>query len=523
MRILASNPDSIGDIVLRQPLYAALQQAGHQLTLIVRPTLLPIMPLIAPGADVLVLPLDPYAPTIDWHALINLTDAAIAFDPDLLLIASYQWTPFEEHLAASLPGVRRIGFNGRLFPGDPRSGVYHNTQMTLDVVVEVAEETSELHKNELLCSAVLGRHSPLSPPRIHAGPEQLRIAETLINRFGLQNGQYWVACVGHTPYTLVRNWGVANWSEALSYWARTYNKRFLLIGSESEAAATTDIADAVQRQAPGAAQVAQSLNLDALVGITQLSAGYIGRDTGPMHIAAACVKPVLAVFGGGTWPRFLPAAIPSRVLTVKVPCAGCDWICHLPESHCVKSVTVADVCRAIDDMEAGRITTAEVQAPEPDVSLVARMLRESAISVRDSILRAARAEAAATKEESLKPRLIHLEERLAKAAALNQDLQNQLSTVEVQAADLQVKDAEVRRERDILTTSLRHAEQRLLAEQQATKSAIQKIDRLSQSRWYQLGRKLGLKLESNDPQPQTNSKPAQVAGRQAANAQSTQP
>src|ERR1051325_2768082 len=53
MRILACNPDTIGDVVLRQPLYRALMDAGHELTLIVRPLLVPVIGAIAPGARII--------------------------------------------------------------------------------------------------------------------------------------------------------------------------------------------------------------------------------------------------------------------------------------------------------------------------------------------------------------------------------------------------------------------------------------------------------------------------------------
>jgi ADP-heptose:LPS heptosyltransferase len=64
MRIIASNPDTIGDVLLRQPLYQALQNAGHELTLIVRPLLAPVMQSIAPGVargDVRSQPVRPQA------------------------------------------------------------------------------------------------------------------------------------------------------------------------------------------------------------------------------------------------------------------------------------------------------------------------------------------------------------------------------------------------------------------------------------------------------------------------------
>ena len=49
MRILVSNPDTIGDMVLRQPFYSALLQHGHELMLIVRDSVVPLVPYVAGG------------------------------------------------------------------------------------------------------------------------------------------------------------------------------------------------------------------------------------------------------------------------------------------------------------------------------------------------------------------------------------------------------------------------------------------------------------------------------------------
>ena len=104
MRILASNPDTLGDLVLRQPLYRALLDAGHELTLVVRKGLVPLVPYVAPGAQTLVLPYEPYASDVEqhWDVFQDLLRAAGEWQPDALLVAPYRWTQFEEKLAGEL-------------------------------------------------------------------------------------------------------------------------------------------------------------------------------------------------------------------------------------------------------------------------------------------------------------------------------------------------------------------------------------------------------------------------------------
>src|SRR3954462_7578367 len=122
LRILASNPDTIGDVLLRQPLYRALQDDGHQLALIARPLLNPLLSLIPPGAPIIPFEANLYHPPLPPHPadLDAIAEAARAFDPEVLLVAPFQWTVLEERLAAVLPSARSIALSGRRFV-DPES------------------------------------------------------------------------------------------------------------------------------------------------------------------------------------------------------------------------------------------------------------------------------------------------------------------------------------------------------------------------------------------------------------------
>ena len=386
MRILASNPDTIGDLLLRQPMYRALQDAGHELMLVVRPLAEPLVPQVARGARVAVAPTNLYGGVEPGDpSLAPLVDAARAFEPDVLLVAPFQWTALEERLAITLPKARCIAMTGRLFTD---AGAGPSLPSSVRSTVAVAEDAPELAKNERLAGAVLERSISLPEPRLDPTPAQRRAAEAELDRLGLAPGDYWAACVGHTGYTSVRNWRADQWAELLAGWARTHNRRFLLVGSASEATASSEVrsrmGDAARLAAewygPGEGA------LDTLIGLLAMSRGYVGRDTGPMHISAALQRPVLAVFGGGTWPRFLPAADPSVSITVGVPCTGCGWVCPLQDSYCVKTVPVETVRAAADGLETGVIKDRVVRVLKADDGLLARIAREGAAAARDNLV-----------------------------------------------------------------------------------------------------------------------------------------
>lgn len=386
MRILVSNPDTIGDVVLRQPLLRALQEAGHTLMLLVRPLVEPIAPMVAPGASVRTIGIDAYHPYLEAgdDLLAGVVEEARRFAPDIVVAAPFQWTAVEERLAAELTDARVVAFAGRRYV-DPRVGPRAGPGLRTDVRVEAEEETPELEKNARLAAAVLGREVSLPLPSIEATPEALAAADAELEARGLGPGTFWAACVGESASTAVRNWPLDRWSRTLAAWSKEHGRRFLLIGQAGEREASERVRAGMGEGAAAGWHGSEHASLPTLVGLLARSAGYVGRDTGPMHLAAALGKPVLAVFGGGTWPRFVPAASRGVVVTVPVPCAGCGWRCHLPSSYCIKEVPEAEVLRAAGELERGEVNGCIVRLLEPAggaVALLERIGRESAEAVR---------------------------------------------------------------------------------------------------------------------------------------------
>ncbi len=448
MRVLACNPDTIGDVVLRQPLYRAIIDAGHELTLAVRPLLVPVLGAIAPGASVIACSQNLYDPrlTPESAELEPIVRAAREARPDVLLVAPFQWTALEERLSRDLKDVRCVALSGRPF-SDPNFGPARDSALRADHTVDVSESTPETRKNELLAGAVLGRALNLPDPVITPAPEHLAAADAVLAGLGLEAGAYWIACVGDSEYTAVRNWAPKRWAEVLSTWARERGRKFLLVGHQTEAKVAAAVREAMGDQA-GSAVLWSGRgdgDLDVLIGLTALSSGYVGRDTGPMHLAAAMGKPVLAVFGGGTWPRFLPQVDPSVSLAVGVPCIGCGWTCHLPQSYCIKEVPVSHVLGAMDELDTGKVSKRTSRLLKPDSELLVRVAREGAAAARERLT-----ELSVTRRE-------HMEQNQSLAAVLERALK-QAGRAEAIVEQLDAATAEFNRREALLKQRLAAAE-----------------------------------------------------------------
>jgi ADP-heptose:LPS heptosyltransferase len=384
MRIVVSNPDTIGDMILRQPFYAALREAGHELLLLVQRPVLPFARLVAPGASYATIPVEPYTfqPDQSAEALEEFVRHVRNFEPAALVLAPYVWTFFDEHLASRLPDVPVFGMTGGAFTRSIPAGTRLKSRIAFAEQVDVDPWSHELEKNRRLAQLILKRAIGPGRPRLAASVKQLEKARDQVARLGLTVGRYWIACIGEGPRTIRRNWPLEKWVEALRFGAAKHGYRFLLIGDAAESASLERICRLMGPVADGTTVLPpEGGDADFLIGATAMSEGYIGRDTGPMHLAAAMDKPVIAVYWGAHWPRFTPAALAARAFTLDVPCTGCESFCHLHESSCVREVPVSAVLGAMDELASGAGGCESRVLPRPaDVGL--RMELDAALMGR---------------------------------------------------------------------------------------------------------------------------------------------
>lgn len=336
MRIAVSNPDSLGDLVIRQPMIAALEEAGHELLLVVREPVAPLAAYLFPRAEVAVCHGDPHWE--GYEPAEELIAQVVAFRPEVFVVAAYQHTRLEERLAEAL-ACPVIGFNGFLFP----DGV---SRIRLTRVVEVNEDLAEVEKNARLCGAILGREATLARPRMAATAEGVAEARERM----ATSGPFWAVAAGDTPAARIKNWRPEKWAELCRRAVEEKGLTLLFTGTTAEHESTEAIRAAMGEAGRRTRTMTdRPISMAGMIGLLSIAEGYIGRDSGPMHMAAALGKPVVAVFGGGNWPRFIPAAEAGAVFTVKMPCVGCGWRCHLETPECSTRVQVERVLRAVGE------------------------------------------------------------------------------------------------------------------------------------------------------------------------------
>jgi ADP-heptose:LPS heptosyltransferase len=352
MKITISSPDGLGDFILRVPMIRALVDDGHLLQMFLRRPAADLAAAVFPGIERHEISADPYHPgTRCRRNPFRGEMAAIRkFAPDLYVAGLFSINYFDQvWMEFGDRRVRVAGFDSpdRFWPStttcDPR-----DLSRQFEIRTDVSVELPELEKNRLLASAILGRELPLEPPKLAPGLADLESADALLSGLGLERGGYWIACVGTRAGLVKKDWGEDNWQRFFSMTMASDGRPVLFLGNPREF-------ESIERIRSGLPASGYSVNLAgdpppigvslALVASAQ---GYLGRDSGVMHMASAAGRPVLAVYGGGHWGRFLPSSGPAVVTTRSVTCRGCDFCCPYERPWCVTDVRFETMSRAWD-------------------------------------------------------------------------------------------------------------------------------------------------------------------------------
>jgi heptosyltransferase-3 len=140
------------------------------------------------------------------------------------------------------------------------------------------------------------------------------------------------------------NWPTEYYSELAARVSEDTGHTVVTTGGRDEALVAEEVA-----RAAGGISVAGRTDFGSLLGVLSGAALFVSGNTGPMHLAAALGRPVVALFSplkSGSPARWRPVGGPSRVLTPagyacdKCPGAKC------PDFNCMKEITVRNVLQA---------------------------------------------------------------------------------------------------------------------------------------------------------------------------------
>jgi ADP-heptose:LPS heptosyltransferase/glycosyltransferase involved in cell wall biosynthesis len=374
-RVVLLALDTLGDLVLREPLFSGLLEHGCQVTVVVRPPYDTILPYLDRRLDAVVVDVVPHA-LPDARALAALDAAAIEIAgraADIIVATAHNRSHTDEWLLHQFPACETIGF---VNPDKPSSLL---DALPLHVrrprtrraslfthVVDCAADAHETDKTRALFRAVTGVDLPDRAPRITLDEGARAAARATLDELGLTPGEYVVGCPTGTQTVALKAWPSSQYVDLAVHLRDRHQLPVLLTGSRDEAPILHDIARAAAARGQRLPiWTGAPTDLGTLIGLIAHSRLYLGNDTGPMHLAGALGVPVVARFGGGHWPRFLPVGHRSFAATQQLPCFRCAWHCYREEPACMTRIETRTFIDGLDWVLAGDASEHRVDCGKP--------------------------------------------------------------------------------------------------------------------------------------------------------------
>jgi heptosyltransferase-2 len=122
----------------------------------------------------------------------------------------------------------------------------------------------------------------------------------------------------------------------------------VLVGAPAERERSEEIA---AKSRVGAVVAAGATDVGDLVALVSLAAGFVGNDSGAMHVAAALGVPTVGIFGSTSATRTGPRGPRVRVAAHATSCSPCfDRRCRFGHYECLTRVDVETVVAALAEL-----------------------------------------------------------------------------------------------------------------------------------------------------------------------------
>ena len=376
-KILIPRFDTIGDIILLEGFIEALIERipNAEMTLLVREGYKQLAPLFPKALNWMTTPLDPYRglEDKDFEKLSDLLDKISEGSWDLLLTTTYNRTWLDDIVAAKLSGITRIalgekkevvGWVERLF-----TKFHLEIEEAYHEMIPVDEILHETEKYQQFWNKLFKDEKKLSLPKVVITEDIEQNAKKVLSELGLNEKEFFVCAPAGTQNVSIKVWPLGRFAEVISWISEESRLEVLLVGHESEEDVMRKLGEILkERGTEPRMWLGGDGELPVLAALMQKARFYLGNDAGPMHIAAAVGTPVVGIFGGGTWPRFVPVGPRSIAIAGDLPCFGCNWECIFEDAPCMRLVEVDDVEKAIKTILSGEVVKSNILRSSKKIS-----------------------------------------------------------------------------------------------------------------------------------------------------------
>ena len=244
---------------------------------------------------------------------------------------------FEAAFIAWLAGIpRRYGY------------VTDGRAVLLTDSVAVPDQHSPIHQVEYYWNVLkpLGLGGQPSRPMLVVSPEEDRAVSARLSAAGITPTDLIIGVNPGSTYGGAKRWLPERFAEVVRRLARQLQRdtgrhvAVVILGAKGEESLGGSIAALVDTRS---AVLSGATTIRELMAVVKQCRVLLTNDTGPMHIAAACGVPVVAVFGPTDWRTTAPYGQERSIVRTPVDCAPC-LLRECPIDHrCMTQVSIEQV------------------------------------------------------------------------------------------------------------------------------------------------------------------------------------
>ena len=149
-----------------------------------------------------------------------------------------------------------------------------------------------------------------------------------------------------------KQWFPAQIAQCAERLQRDHNLEVVLLGAKADRDLAGEVAGLSRVEL---INLVGSTTLREAIAIIQRARLAVGPDTGLMHIAAAVRTPVISLWGATNPRRTGPYGFAELIIQGTAPCVPCERRSCSIGRLCMRSITVEQIGRKIDDALAGQV------------------------------------------------------------------------------------------------------------------------------------------------------------------------
>lgn len=348
--ILVVRPDMIGDLVCTIPFLRSLRKdfPDYIITLVIDPSIYNMMEL-CPYVDEIVT----YSKKAEKHKFMTTLKRSMKFVREQLPQHHYEYAFVPSYANPDSYNEAWISFYSRAkhriaYSETVDMQKHKDYDGTYDMYfTNLCNNTKVSHEVESCLNLLKFIGKPIGNDSLElwTNAQDQQFVENLFQEYAVKKAAIKVVVNLSTSNT-TKDWPVESFIKVCHKLYQNYQVEFLLIGAGKMA---KEYADEFCAKISVAHNFVNQTTIRQTIEILRHSDLYLGGDTGPMHLAAACHLGGVAIYktaktctGVKPFVWFAPWQSKIQIIAPEHPLPGCEVDCSKPH-HCISQVTPAEV------------------------------------------------------------------------------------------------------------------------------------------------------------------------------------